>query len=325
MKRGAVLALMVGLLCAACFGTETVRVALDWTPNTNHTGLLVASRRGFFDDVGLDLRLLEPGPTVALQLVATGRADFGISSEDYVVMARAEGIPVVSIAALYPHNTSGFASPSDRAIRSPRDCAGKTYAGWGSEMEEVMIRTVMELDGADPSDVGLMSIGTIDFSAAVRLDVADFYWIFYGWEGVRAELEGIAFDYLPLRDLADVLDYYTPVLITSERMIRDHGDVVVRFLDATARGYTAAATDPDAAAEALLEYAPELDSTLVLASQRWLAGQSEVEPSTWGRQREDVWVEFAVWAWENGLIEREIDPLAAFTNALLPGAAEEDG
>jgi len=323
MKRGAVLLLVVVLASTAYSAAETVRVALDWTPNTNHTGLLVAKKLGFFDAVGLELRLLEPGPTVALQLVAIGQAEFGISSEEYVVMARAQGIPVVSIAAFYLHNTSGFASPSDCEIRSPRDFAGRTYAGWGSEMEEVMIRTVMELDGADPNDVRIVSIGTIDFTTAVRLGVADVYWIFYGWQGIHAEIEGIAFDYLPLRELAEVLDYDTPVLITSERMVRDHPNRVARFLEAVARGYTAAAADPDGSAEALLEYAPELDRELVVASQRWLAGESEVEMSAWGWQDEEAWVEFAAWAWANGLIENQIDARAAFTNAFLPGFAED--
>jgi len=322
MRTATLLILVLCTFGGVCGGTETVRVALDWTPNTNHSGLLVARDLGFFDEVGLDLRLLEPGPTVALQLVAVGQADFGISSQEYVTMARAAGIPVVSVAALYPHNTSGFAVPTDRGIASPRDFAGKTYAGWGSEMEELMIRTAMELDGADPDAVEFVGIGTIDFTTAVRLDIADFYWIFFGWQGVHAALEGIAFDYLPLRDLADVLDYYTPVLIASERTIRDRPELVARFLAATGRGYTTATTDPATAAEALLAHAPELDRTLVVASQHWLVDQSESDLARWGRQEASVWADFAAWAVDNGLIETAINPAAAFTNVFLPAETE---
>jgi ABC-type nitrate/sulfonate/bicarbonate transport system substrate-binding protein len=182
----------------------------------------------------------------------------------------------------------------------------------------------MELDGADPNDVRIINIGTIDFTTAVRLDVADIYWIFCGWQGVHAELEGIAFDYLPLRELAEVLDYDTPVLITSERMIRDHPNRVAAFLLAVARGYTTAAVDPDGSAEALLEYAPELDRELVIASQRWLAGESESDVAAWGWQGEEAWEAFAVWAWANGLVEKEIDARAALTNAFLPGFVAGD-
>lgn len=309
------------LLCALATGAlsaEVVRVALDWTPNTNHTGLLVAQAEGYFADVGLQLQLVEPDPNVAVPLVAVGRAEFGIASQEYITMARASGIPIVSIATLLPHNTSGFASSVDRGIRSPRDFAGKTYAGWGSEMEEKMIATVMEADSTTAADVRFLDIGTIDFTTAVRLNIADFYWIFYGWQGVHAELLGLAIDFLPLRDLADVLDYYTPVLFTSEETIATRADLVQGFLAATARGYVQAALEPDASAEQLLSYAPELDRDLVVASQRWLATQSVLDPVRWGHQEEAVWTGFAAWALENGLIENSIDPSAAFTNAFLP-------
>lgn len=324
MRRITVVGLLLMLFTFACAGSDTVRVALDWTPNTNHTGLLVASELGYLAEANLELRLLEGGPTAPMQLVATGNAEFGISSQEYVTMARAQGLPVVSVAALFPHNTSGFASAVDRHIQSPSDFVDRTYAGWGSAMEEQMIRTVMELDGADPRRVNISTMGTIDFTTAIRLNVADFYWIFYGWQGVHAELLGIEFDYIPLRDLAPVLDYYTPVLITSERVIEEQGDMVRDFLNAVARGYACAAIDPDASAELLLDYAPELDRDLVIASQRWLAAESETDIGQWGRQQSSVWTEFADWALAYGLIEAAIDPEAAFTNSLLPTPTEDD-
>jgi len=316
--------LLVAVVGCWCAGGDRVRVALDWTPNTNHTGLLVARDLGYYSEEGIDLRVIESGPTVSLQLVALGQAEFGISSQEYVTMARAQGIPVVSVAALYPHNTSGFASAVDREIQSPSDFVGKTYGSWGSEMEELMVRTVMELDGADPETVEIIHTGTIDFTTAVRLGVADFYWVFYGWQGIHAELIGIEFDFLPLRELAGVLDYYTPVLIARESLLEDSPDLVSRFLRGTARGYTSAALEPDAATEHLLDYAPELDRDLVVASQRWLAEVIEQDVAAWGLQEETVWVDFAAWALGNGLIEAAIDPLAAFSNAYLPGDSAEE-
>lgn len=308
-----------------CGSAETVRVALDWTPNTNHTGLLVASAEGFYEEEGLELRLLEGGPTAPMQLVAAGRAEIGITSQEYVTMARAQGIPVLAVAALFPHNTSGFAAASDRGIQSPSDFVGKTYAGWGSAMEEEMVRTVMRLDGVDPGLVSFTNIGTLDFTTAIRLDVADFYWIFYGWQGVHAELLGIEFEYLSLRDLAPVLDYYTPVLVASESSLEENGKLIERFLRATALGYVKAASEPTASAEALLAYAPELDRDLVLASQEWLAEVSYASLGEWGWQEAGVWIDFSSWCLENGLIDSAIDPMAAFTNAFLPAKSVQEG
>jgi len=308
--------LVCSLAVASVFGftvlagdLERVTIALDWTPNTNHTGIFVAQDLGYFADAGLDVNVLQPGPTGSIHLVASGHTDFGVSMEEYVTMARAEGIPVVSVAAVLQHNTSGFAAPADRGIASPADFAGKRYAGWGSALEEVMIRTVMEMYGADPDSVTMINIGTIDFVTAVRQDFADFYWIFYGWQGIHAELVGIEFTYIPLR---------TPVIVTSETMIAERPELVRRFIGALARGYVYATLHPDEAAEILLAHAPELDRDLVIASQRWLAGQGMDTLAGWGDQELEVWARFADWAFTNGLIEREIDPEAAFTDAFIP-------
>jgi len=101
-------------------------------------------------------------------------------------------------------------------------------------------------------------------------------------------------------------------------MIKDRPDVVRRFLRALARGYARATLHPIEAAEILLDHAPELDPELVYASQAWIAGLTLADVDRWGRQEEAVWVRFADWALANRLIERAIDPLAAFTNDFLP-------
>jgi ABC-type nitrate/sulfonate/bicarbonate transport system substrate-binding protein len=326
-KAGSVAATVAVCLLAAVCGlpqdAESVRVALDWYPNTNHTGIFAAIDLGFFAEEGLAVEVLQPGPTVSTQLVAAGRSEFGVSMQEYVTMFRGnQDAPVVSIAALLPHNTSGFAALRDAGISSPSDFADRRYGGWGQDLEMVMIHTVMELDGVSSADIEVVNIGMIDFVTAVRRNLADFFWIFYGWQGIHAELEGIDFVYLPLTELAEVLDYYTPVIIANEEMIAGRPDVVRRFVRAVARGYVYTALHPGEAAEILLRHAPELDADLVRASQAWLAEQAVADLAQWGRQEQSVWVRFADWALANRLIEAAIDPLAAFTNDFLPGDTE---
>ena len=89
---------------------EKITVMLDWVPNTNHTGLYVAKDKGYFKEQGLEVEIIQPSEGGTSQLVATGKAQFGVSYQEDVTMARANGIPVVSIAAVIQHNTSGFAS-----------------------------------------------------------------------------------------------------------------------------------------------------------------------------------------------------------------------
>lgn len=320
MRNLVAVGFIVSFFAWAAWGVE-VSVALDWTPNTNHTGIFAADALGYFAAEGIQLNVLEPSPVVSLQLVASGRADFGVSSQEYVTMARAEGTPVVSIAALYPHNTSGFAALSSTGIASPADFAGHRYGGWGSDLESVMIDTVMKDAGADPSTVEVVNLGTLDFATAAQAGLADFFWIYYGWEGIHAQLMGLHVTYLPLASLDPVLDYYTPVIVASEKTISEKPDLVRRFLSALARGYTFVATSPDAGAKFLLAQAPELDRDLVLASQRWLATQSETTIGAWGRQDPEVWRRFASWAFDHGLVRQAIVPDAAFTNAFLPEEA----
>jgi len=297
---------------------DAVRIALDWTPNTNHTGIVVAQQLGYFAEEGLDVEIVQPGPTMSIQLAVSGQCEFAVSMQEYVTMARAQDIPIVSIAAVFPHNTSGFAAPTDLEILEPADFENLRYGGWGSDLESVMIRTVMDLHGGDFATVEMFNLGMLDFVTAIKRGFADFFWIFYGWQGIHAQLQGIDFTYIPLTELADVLDYYTPVIVTSEELIATGPDMVGRFVRALARGYIYAALHPEDAADMLLAFAPELDAELVHASQSWLAGQSETEPQVWGFQKTETWTRFAEWAYDNALIEKAIDPLAAFTNQFLP-------
>ena len=125
---------------------EKVTMVLDWTPNTNHTGLYVAQAQGFFEEQGLDVDIIQPGDAGADQLVASGKADFGISYQEGITLARTQGVPIVSIAAIIQHNTSGFAAPKEKGIASPKDFEGKTYGGWGSPIEKAVIETIMKAD-----------------------------------------------------------------------------------------------------------------------------------------------------------------------------------
>jgi ABC-type nitrate/sulfonate/bicarbonate transport system substrate-binding protein len=168
----------------------------------------------------------------------------------------------------------------------------------------------------------MINMGMLDFITAVRRDVADFYWVFYGWQGIHARLEGVAFDFLPLPELADVLDYYTPVIITNERMIERNPETVRRFLRALGRGYRYAVLHPAEGAQLLIDQVPELDPELARASQAWIAAETAAELDRWGHQKEEVWRRFAEWALENGLIDHPIDPLTAFSNRFLPEAGD---
>ncbi|WP_096155770.1 MULTISPECIES: ABC transporter substrate-binding protein [Bacillus] len=299
-------------------GLKEVSVVLDWTPNTNHTGLYVAKEKGYFEEEGLQVEILLPGEAGADQLVAAGRADFGVSYQEAITEARVQGIPIVSIAAIIQHNTSGFASPAEKNITSPKDFEGKSYGGWGAPVEKSVIASIMKNDGdADVEQVRFINMGDADFFTAVRRDI-DFAWIYYGWTGVEAELRGEEINMVYLTDYSDALDYYTPVLSTNEKMIDEQSDVVRAFIKAASRGYEFAIENPEEAAEILIAAVPDLDAELVTASQKWLADKYKNDAPRWGEQKLEVWENYAQWMIENDLLEGELDAEAAFTNEFLP-------
>lgn len=294
-----------------------VTFVLDWTPNTNHTGLYVAQAKGYFEEEGLNVNIVLPGEAGADQTVAAGKADFGISAQEAVTEARVQDIPIVSIAAVIQHNTSGFAAPVEKGIQSPADFAGKTYGGWGAPVESAVIDSLMKQEGASVDDVTITNIGNTDFFTAVERDV-DFAWIYYGWTGVEAELRGIDLNMLYLTDYSEKLDYYTPVITTNETMLEENSETVRSLLAAVTKGYQYAISHPAEAADILIDKVPDLDPELVKASQEWLSPKYQDDAIRWGEQRPEVWRNYSDWMFENGLLERELDVESAFTNEFLP-------
>ncbi|MED3574557.1 ABC transporter substrate-binding protein [Cytobacillus praedii] len=296
---------------------EKVTVVLDWTPNTNHTGLYVAKDKGYFEEEGLDVEIIMPGEAGADQLTASGKADFGVSYQESITQARVQGVPLVSLAAVIQHNTSGFASPAEKNIKSPKDFAGKTYGGWGSPVEKSVLDSLMKIEKANVEDVSIVNMGDADFFTAVKRDI-DFAWIYYGWTGVEAELRGEKINMVYLTDYSEKLDYYTPVLATNEKMIESNPETVKAFVKAASKGYKYTIENPKEAADILLKAAPDLDEELVKKSQEWLAPHYQDDASRWGEQKLDVWKNYADWMFENGLLDKKLEAEKAFTNEFLP-------
>ncbi len=294
-----------------------IKVALDWTPNTNHTGLYAAKELGYYEEEGLDVEIVQPGAAGADTMVTSGEAAFGISAQEALTLARLQDVPLVSIAAIIQHNTSGFAAPKDRKIKTPKDFEGKTYGGWGSPAEEAAMKAIMDPEGGDVKKVKLVNIGEADFFTAVKRDI-DFAWIFYAWTGIEAELRGEPVDMLYLKDYAPQLDYYTPVLTTSEKEIAGHPELVKAFLAATAKGYQYAIDKPEEAAAILSKAVPDLDPKLVLASQKWLSPKYKDDAARWGEQKAEVWQNYADWMYGLKLLDKPLDAASAFTNDYLP-------
>jgi len=325
MKVRVIIMILVGIFTLSACGRsqdnkDKISITLDWTPNTNHTGIYVAKDLGFFADEGLDVQILQPGQGITDQIVATGRSQFGVSYQENVIRARSEGIPLVSIAAVIQHNTSGFASLKEDNITTPKDFEGKRYGSWDSPSEMAILENVMKTHGANIDKVEIIS-GVYDFFSTIGKD-ADFEWIYYGWDGVIAESRGIELNYIPLRDLNPIFDYYTPVIISSDDFLKDNPEISRRFMTALRKGYNYCIAEPQKAAEILLKHVPELDADQVYASMIYLKDEYQADAEYWGQQDASVWFSFANWMSDEGLIPQGIEVDKAFTNIYIEPDAD---
>ncbi len=326
------LALLLGFavlpLVAACGGDDDggsgslkkVTLMLEWTPNTNHAGIFLAKEKGWYKDAGIDLEIIEPAQSGVEAAVGSGVAQFGISAQEYVIPARSEGIPIVSVAAILQHNTSSLISLTSDKITRPKDLSGKTYGAFGGPLEEPIIKKLVQCDGGDPASVKFVTVGNTDYLVGLEQNQFDFVWIFDGWDGVRAtEVAKKPVATIPFIQYKQCIpDWYTPVLITNEKFAKENADTVRKFMEATARGYREAIKDPAASAAALLKFAPETDKALVEASAKYLASRYVDSGRAWGLQDEAIWTGFQQFLLDSKIIAKPIDLKAAYTNEFLP-------
>ena len=306
-------------------GLEDVTLMLDWVPNVNHVGLYVARDRGFFEDEGLRVRIIEPGEVFAAGAVTAGRADYGVEFQENVTLLRADGIPVVSIAALLQTNTSGFATRAQDGITSASQFAGLTYGTFQSPFEEPTLNAIVSCAGGSPAGIRYVPAGN-DLLAMLQQRQADLVWIFYGTQGFQAERVGIEIDFFPLNEYTDCLpDYYTPILIASDATLENHPDRTRRLLRALANAHEYVIANPSSAAQTLAAAVPELDAGELERSVPWLAqymraDSAGVAAPVWGHQRAEVWSDYADWMRSVGLLDADAGIDGAFTNAFLPAA-----
>ena len=298
---------------------EEVSIVLDWTPNTNHTGLYVAQAKGYFAEEGLEVNIIQPPEGGAEMLVGGGGAEFGIGFQDGLApnFSSDNQLPVTVVATLIQHNTSGIISLKEKGMDSPSKMEGHSYATWNMPIEQAIIRKIVEDDGGNFDDIELIPSTVTDVITALQTDV-DSVWVYYAWDGIATKIKNLDTNYLNFADYGTELDYYNPVIIVNNDFAKNNSDTVKKVLKAIKQGYEFAIENSDAAAQILLDAAPELDPTLVKESQAWLAGQYKAEVEQWGYIDQSRWDGFYGWLFENKLIEKEIPKGTGFTNEYLP-------
>ena len=316
--RPLIIALVAVLALAGCAGTggggggaagtappgaQKIRVALDWTPNTNHTGLYVAQQEGYFRAAGLDVEFLPYNNASPDTLVSSGAAEFGISFQDSFTVSKAAGADITSVMAVLQHWATQIAVRADRTdINSPKDLDGKIYGGFGAAYEEPKMRAVIR-DAGGAGNFTTVVLGTAAYEALYAGQV-DFTEPFVSWEGIEAELRGQPLKTFNYTDYG-FPDAYSVILIGNSPWLTQHPDLAAAFVQAAQRGYQLAADDPDRAGQLLMDANPGAftEPELVRRSQRLLSERYlRDESGRVGPQTLDKWSGYSGFAFDSGAL-----------------------
>lgn len=308
-----------------------IRLALDRTPNTNHTGFYIAQAKGAYEQAGLDVQLVTPDAenyqTMPARRVAQSDAHLAITPSESVISYQTNGIPLVAVATVLARDISAIVTLKESGIDRPQQLDGKVYASYGARYEEDIIRQLIQNDDGRGQFVSHKSPWAGIWRALVTREV-DAAWVWLTWEGVKAYIDGVDLNQF-LFDEYEIPYGYNPVLTAHRDWISENGDVLHRFLEATAAGFQYAVKNPDEAARILMKTAnhPSLTNrNFVEQSQQMVSGYYLDPEGHWGFMHRNIWVSFANWMIRNrmltdkeGELIQKMDADTLFTNEYLEG------
>ena len=279
---------------------DKLKVVLDWFPNTNHTGYLLAQKRGWFREAGLDVEIAGDIHG-AMHL---GDADFVCGPEISMLDCMERGEEMTCVAVMTQKCDSGIVSPKEAGITRPRELEGKRLTHWSPEWFHKAIGRVVAEDGGDYSKVKLLNMDVGDIVATLGT-VADATWVYENWENQVLLEAGREINYFNLGDVDPIFDFCAPAMAAAASTLREKEDAVRRFLSVLDRAYREAAADPDSTVLEVKEMMPEGSSdTLLIRSQRHLAPILLDEEGRWGRIKPERWERMADYMCSAGVISR---------------------
>ena len=323
----ALIALIAALFVAACGereeklgpgGERTLELMLDWVPNPDHAGIYAAEGRGFFRDVDLGVTIRRPAdPSAPIKQVAAGRVDLAISYEPEVLRARDEGAKVVSVAAIVPEPLTSVVSLPGNEVPNAGALRGKTVGTAGIDYQEAFLDAMLRRANVDPADVQRRNVGFDLQKALLTKRVDATLGGFANVEVVDLELQRKNPTHFTV-DEAGIPPYNELVLVTSEDTLERKRGEIQSFLAALSRGTKLAQDDPATAAGFLARANRELDPRLLREGTE-ATPFSQANGKPFGYQDPKAWDTFAQFMRDAGVLKKDPDAGAAFTNDLLPG------
>ncbi len=290
---------------------KTIRIALDWTANTNHTGFFVAKEKGFYKDVGLRAELLTPDvddyTLTPAKKVELGEAELALCPFESIVSYRTKNTPfdAIALAAILREDISAIATLGDGVLTAPKNLDGTTYASYQARYEDEIVRQMIKNDGGQ---------GQFDIVYPKKLGIwetivnkkYDATWIFTNWEGIQAKNQGIKLNLFKMADYG--IPYgYSPVILASESLVKADVEKYRSFLKATKKGYLYAKDNPETAVNCIAPFVSEQDKNINLLESQKFTSPFYGTKENWGMLEEEKVMTYLNWLYEN---ELEVQKLA---------------
>jgi NitT/TauT family transport system substrate-binding protein len=250
-----ILSLMSSGLCGTAHAADSVTVRLKWFNQAQFAGFYVAQDKGIYKAAGLDVNIQPGGPDFpAIQMIAGGNEQFGVTGADQILIARSKGVPVVALAVIYRRNPFVLFSLAKSGIKTPADFVGKKVGLKIGGNEELIYRAVIAKAGVDKSKLTEIPV-KFDITPLLTGDID--VWPGYLINEVLAAKEK-GFDVNIIAPSAYGIDLYADTLFTTEKMLKEKPEVVQKFVAATLQGWTSAMAAPEEAAKITLKYGDKL-------------------------------------------------------------------
>ena len=281
-------------------------LVLDFTPNAVHSGIYAALARGYYEQVGVELAVREPGESSdAPKLLEAGRADFAILDIHDLGIARERGFEVVAVAPIVQRPLASVIVRADGPVRRPRDLEGRSAGVTGLPSDDAVLESVVAGDGGDPGRVERVTIGfnAVASLAAGRVEGVTAFW---NAEGVALRRSGVPTRVFRVERFG-APPYPELVLCASAETVRDQPALVRSVVEATRRGYRFATRRPQAALDDLLVAVEGLDPADQAAQRRALGGA--LAPAGFDQELLRRW---AAWDLRYGILGEPLDVRSAF-------------
>jgi ABC-type nitrate/sulfonate/bicarbonate transport system substrate-binding protein len=242
--------------------SEKITLRLRWLHQAQFAGFYTAVEKGFYADAGLEVDIQPGGPDFpAVQMVAAGGEQFGVTGPDQIILSREKGVPIVAVSAIYRKSPFVLFSSKQSGITKMEDLIGKNVGVKLSGSEELVYRAMMKSAGIDKTQVK-ESVVKFDLTPFLE-DKVDVWPGFIINEVLAAQKAGKELNIIYPNDYG--VNTYGDTLFTTEKMIKEKPEVVKAFVQASMKGWDYAINNPEEAAGFGLKYSDKLDSAHQLA------------------------------------------------------------